>query len=173
MVDPKEKKVCSAIFFRTSVFNWSYFEWQFLSLQLARQRCQNVQNYYHREDRKHCAYWSLFCPRTFVCHPEYQVGLAPVNHSCNKWWSVANFYNAIDFNYMLNHLNRANKFKLRGFRYGSGHVHHVVCFMWSVCDFGNTIHHSRSLTASAIESTGSFKTFLHIMKRKAITRLQD
>lgn len=40
---------------------------------------------------------------------------------------------------MLNHLNRANKFKLRGSYCGSGHVQHVAYFMCSVCDFGNGI----------------------------------
>lgn len=73
---------------------------------------------------------------------------------------------------MLNHLNRAKKFKLRGAHYGSGHVHHVACFMCSACDFGNRICHSRSSVASAIESTGSFKTFLHIMKRKVVIWMQ-
>lgn len=88
----------------------------------------------------------------------------------NKWWSVANFYHAIDFNYVLNHLNRANKFKLRGFYYGSGHVHLSVC---SVCDFENKSCHSRSLTVSAIESKGSYKTFFYIIKMKAFVQLQD
>lgn len=95
-----------------------------------------------------------------------------MSHTRNKWRSVADFYNAIGFNYMLNHLNRAKKFKLRGAHYGSGHVHHVACFMCSASDFGNRICHS-SFVASAIESTGSFETFLRIIKRKVVIWMQS
>lgn len=80
-----------------------------------------------------------------------------MSHTCNKWWSVANFYNVIDFNYMLNHLNRANKFKLRGSHCGSGHVHHDACFTCSVSDL-------ESKVCIAEQKTLSFKIFLHIIK---------